>query len=54
MMAVVVEVVVAVIAGPVDAVVPFLIVALPVPPCAKTKFVPLREVFWVCKIVWFD
>jgi hypothetical protein len=52
LIAVVVKVVAAVITGAVDVV--FIIVALPVPPCSKTKFVPLIETFWVCKIVWFD
>jgi hypothetical protein len=49
-MAVVVEVVAAVITGAVDVVVAigvvlFLIVTLPLPPCSKTKFLPLIEAF---------
>jgi hypothetical protein len=45
LIAVVVDVIVAVITGAVDVVVTSLIVALPVPPCSKTKFVPSIEAF---------
>src|SRR5436305_4253155 len=42
---------VAVVVEVAEDVVPFTAVAFPVPPCRKTKFVPLRETSW--SGVWF-